>query len=234
MKAPRPPGLWEHADFRKLWLAQTISLAGSQVSELAIPLTAVVVLQATPVQMGSLEAAQMAPLLLVGLLAGAWVDRLPRRPVLIGSNAGRAVLLGCIPLSVLAGLLGMPALYLVVFLIGVLTVVFDVALAAFLPALLHRDQLVDGNSRLVLSDSATSLLGPALGGLLVQVLTAPVAVAVDAISFLVSIPLLLGIRVKEPRSRRLAKASTGLRGEIRYGLTAVLRHFGPVCPFCSP
>ncbi|HEY7036505.1 MAG TPA: MFS transporter [Thermomicrobiales bacterium] len=172
--------LRDHDDFRRLWMAQTISQLGSQVSFLAIPLTAAVMLGATPTEMGVLSAMGSVPSLLVGLLAGAIVDRRPRRPVLVSSDLVRAVLLGAIPLAWLVGALNMPLLYLVAFLSGACALFFDVAYQSFLPSLIERDRLVEGNSDLELSRSAAQVAGPTLAGGLIQLLKAPLAIAVDA------------------------------------------------------
>src|SRR3989304_1935563 len=126
-------GLWRHPNFLKLWVGETVSLLRSQVTFLAMPLTAAMTLNATPLQMGTLGTVQYIPWLLVGLLAGAWVDRLRRRPVMVAADLGRAVLLGLIPLAAVAGILRMEHLYVVGFLVGILNVFFDVAYAAYLP-----------------------------------------------------------------------------------------------------
>jgi MFS family permease len=161
-------GLWRHPDFLNLWAGETISLVGSQLSLLALPLVAVLTLQATSVQMGVLQAAQYAPFLLIGLPAGAWVDRLRRRPILIGANLGRAMLLATVPLLAFLGLLRIEHLLALAFLVGILTVFFDVAYQAFLPALVRREDLVEGNSKLEASRSFAQVAGPNLGGILVQ------------------------------------------------------------------
>jgi MFS family permease len=151
--------LWEHADFLKLWTAQTISVFGDHFTELAIPLIAVLTLGATPGQMGILTAVTRAPFLLIGLFAGVWVDRLPRRPVLITGDLGRAVVLLSIPLAAALGSLSMLHLYAVGVLVGILTVFFDVAYQAYLPALVHRGQLLEGNSKLEATRSLAGLAG---------------------------------------------------------------------------
>jgi MFS family permease len=179
-------GLWRHPDFMKLWVGETISLLGSQVTSLALPLTAALILKASAEQMGVLNATQFLPFLLVGLFAGAWVDRRQRRPVLIIGDIGRALLLATIPLAALAGALHMEQLYVIGFLVGVLTVFFDVAYQSYLPSLVGRAGLVEGNSKLELSRSITAIAGPGVAGLLVQILTAPIAIALDAFSFLAS------------------------------------------------
>jgi len=191
-------GLWRHPEFLKLWTGQTISLLGSQVTFLALPLTAALVLQASPFQMGVLQAAQVAPFPLLGLVVGAFVDRRRRRPVLVMADLGRAVLLGFIPLLSLVGLLRMEALYVVAALVGVMTVFFEVAYQAYLPSLVRREDLVEGNSKLQGSLSVAQTVGPGLAGALIQVLTAPLAIVIDAFSFLASMLFLGLIRNSEP------------------------------------
>ena len=139
-------GLWRHADFLKLWAAQSVSLFGSEITTLALPLTAALALGATPVQMGLLVAAGQAPFLLCSLAAGVWVDRSPRRPLLIAADLGRALLLASIPAAALLGALRIEQLYAVAFLAGVLAVVFEVAHYAYVPSLVRREQLIEGNS----------------------------------------------------------------------------------------
>jgi MFS family permease len=182
----------------KLWTGQTISLIGSQVTFLALPLTAVLVLNATPAQMGFLTAAGAIPSLLVGLFAGVWVDRHRRRPILIAADLGRAALLLLIPVAALLGVLRIEYLYIVAFLVGTLGLFFEVAHHSFLPSLVGREQLVEGNSKLEISDSVAEIVGPGLAGGLVQLVTAPIAIAVDAISFLISALFLGLIRTPEP------------------------------------
>jgi MFS family permease len=213
-------GLLRHHDFLKLWAGQTISLFGSQISVLAIPLTAVLVLHAMPIQMGILTAAGMLPSLLFGLFAGVWVDRLRRRPILIGTDAGRILLLSLIPLTYLLGVLHIELLYLFAFLIGILTVFFNVAYQSYLPSLIEREQLVEGNSKLELSQSIGEIVGPGLAGVLVQAFTAPLAILVDAFSFLVSAVSLAWIHTSEeaPKTRTQRKA---MRREILEGLRFV-------------
>lgn len=190
--------LWYHPDFRKFWAGRTISLFGSEVTVLALPMTAILTLDATPAQLGILTAAATLPSLLVSLPAGAWVDRMRRRPVLIGADWGRALLLGSIPLAAALGLLRIEYLYLVAVLATALTVCFNVAADSYLPALIPRGQLVAGNSKLAASESLAQIAGPGVGGVLVQVITAPLALLVDAGSFLASALCLRFIRTDEP------------------------------------
>jgi MFS family permease len=194
-------GLWRHADFVKLWASQTVSLIGSQITFLALPLTAVLVLDATPAQMGFLTAAGAIPSLLVGLFVGVWVDRCRRLPILIAADLGRVVLLLVIPIAAILGVLRIEYLYIVAFLAGTLELFFDLAHRSFLPSLVEREQLVEGNSKLEMSRSVAEILGPGLAGGLVQLVTAPIAMAVDAISFLVSALFLGWVRAPEPAPR---------------------------------
>lgn len=135
----RVGSLSRNLDFLKLWSGQTISLFGSEISELALPLTAVLVLQATPIQMGLLGVARFVPFLLVTLLAGVWIDRRRRRPILIAADAGRGVLVALVPLLAIAGMLRIEHLYIVAFMVGVLSVFFELAYQAFLPSLVERE-----------------------------------------------------------------------------------------------
>ena len=179
-------GLLREHDFRQLFVADTISQIGTQISQLAIPLVAVVTLAARPIEVGLLVTVQTAAFLFVGLPAGAWVDRMRRRSVLIWGDIGRAVLLGSIPVAWWAGVLTMWQLYVVAGIVGILTVFFDVAYQSYLPHLVGRENLVEGNSKLEVVRATTQLAGPSAAGGLIQALTAPFAVALDAVSFAVS------------------------------------------------
>ncbi|HSH77578.1 MAG TPA: MFS transporter [Herpetosiphonaceae bacterium] len=218
----RKDSRWHHPDFRKLWLGQTISGFGSAITGLALPLTAVSILGATPGQMGLLGAAGSLPAILFGLLVGVWVDRVQRRPLLIVSEVGRGLLLASIPLLAVLDLLHMPYLYVVAFGLGTLSLVFDIAITAFLPSLLSREQLVAGNSRLQVSGSLASIAGPGLAGLLVQLITAPIAIVLDAVSYLISAVSLLFIRsVDAPRAS--SRGNRRLGHELAEGIGFVLR-----------
>jgi MFS family permease len=217
----RRTGLWQHPDFVKLWTGQTISQIGSHITGTALPLAAALTLGATPLQMGLLAATGIAPALLIGLPAGVWVDRLRRRPLLIGADLGRALLLATIPLAALFGALGMAQLYVVGVLTSLLSVCFDVANRSYLPALVERGRLVEGNSKLAASSSLAEIGGPSLGGALVQLITAPFAVAFDALSFLVSAAAIALIRTPEPPPHR--QAGQRLSGAIGEGLAVVWR-----------
>ena len=169
-------GLWRHSDFLKLWSAETISQVGSQVTGLALPLVAIITLDVSAFEVALLGVIEFAPFILISLPAGVWVDRLPRRPILIVGDLGRAALLATIPIAYAVDALTIWQLYVVGFLFGVLTVFFDVAYQSYLPALVERDQLVDGNSKLEISRSGAQLAGPALAGVLIQALKAPLAI----------------------------------------------------------
>lgn len=194
----RLTGLWRNPDFLKLWGGQTISQFGAQVSSLAIPLTAVLTLHANASEMGYLTALEFLPFIVVGLAAGVWVDRMRRRPILIAADFGRAIMLGLIPLLYLLHALVIVDLYVIGFIVGCLTVFFDVAYMSFLPAVIEREQLVEGNSKLEISRATAQITGPGIAGALIQIWTAPLAILVNAASFLVSVASLLWIRNEEP------------------------------------
>jgi MFS family permease len=218
-------GLWRHPDFLKLWSAETVSQFGTQVSLLALPLAAVLVLDATAFQVAALGTVEFLPFILFTLPAGVWVDRLPRRPILIAGDFGRALLLASIPVAYLADVLTLAQLYVVGFLVGVCTVFFDVAYQSYLPALVERDSIIEGNSKLEISRSSAQIAGPGFGGLLVQVFTAPYAVLVDAASFLGSGMFILRIRKQEPRPETTGDTGTeksSLWTELKEGLRFVL------------
>lgn len=199
-----------------------MSLVGSGVALLALPLTAVLTLRATAFQMGVLRAMQYAPALVFGLFACVYIDRVRRRPVLIAADLGRAALLGSIPLAAALGALSMGYLYVVALVVGVLTIIFEVAYVAFLPVLVGRDQLVPANGRLKASQAIANIVGPGLAGALVQALAAPIAIAAGALSFLVSVVFLAVTRAPEPRPT--PPASADIQREIGEGMRLVLRH----------
>ena len=169
----------------KLWAGQTISEFGSQVSGLAIPWVALVTLKASAFEIAALGTVEFLPFVLFTLPAGVWVDRLHRRWILILADAGRAVLLATIPIAYVAGSLTLWQLYVVGFLTGILTVFFDVAYQSYLPSLVDREALVEGNSKLQVTVSGAGITGPGLAGVLIRLVTGPYAVLVDAASPLV-------------------------------------------------
>lgn len=214
----RRQGLWRQPDFLKLWAGQAISEIGSRISRTAVPLTAVLVLGASEFQMGILSGAGAATVLLFGLFAGAWADRLRRRPILIAADLGRAAVLGSIPLAAALGRLTMGHLYVVTAAAGVLTVLFDVAYQAYLPSLVERENLLEGNSKLALSGSVAEVAGPGLAGVLVEWITAPMAILFDAVSFLCSALSVWLIRKPERRPEQRPEPHMGR--EIAEGLRA--------------
>ena len=217
-------GLWRHSDFLKLWSAETVSQFGTQVSLLAIPFVAVLVLDATTFEVAALGVVEFLPFMLFTLPAGVWVDRLRRRPILIAGDFARAALLVSIPVAYLLDVLTLGQLYVVGFLVGTCTVCFDVAYQSYLPSLVERDQIIDGNSKLEISRSAAQIGGPGLAGVLVQAVTAPYAILVDAVSFLGSGLFLLRIRKHEERAGVAAATGqrTSLWTELKEGLRFVL------------
>lgn len=192
------PGLLHDPEFVKFWAGQSISLLGTQFTLLALPIAAAVTLRATPAEMGVLTAAQFAPGLLISLAAGVWLDRARRRPVLVGMQLASAVVLATVPLAAVLHLLSMPQLFAVAFLAGSANTVFVVALTSFLPTLVGRERLVEANARYQTSFTVASLVGPGLAGATVQLLTAPIAIVVDAASFLVGAATAGWLRVHEP------------------------------------
>jgi MFS family permease len=224
MRSPWPSGgLWRHKDFLKLWSAETISQFGTQVSQLALPLVALLILDASAFEVAALGTVEFLPFILFTLPAGVWVDRLPRRPILIAGDFGRAALLITIPIAYVTDVLTLGQLYVVGFLVGVCTVFFDVAYQSYLPSLVDRSQIAEGNSKLEVSRSAAQVAGPGMGGGLVQLFTAPYAVLVDAVSFVSSGLFLLRIRKDEMRPVSAAPEDRpGLWIELKEGLRFVL------------
>lgn len=218
---PDPVGLRRNADFIRLWAAAAVSSAGSQVTAFALPITAILVLKANAFEVGLLMAATYAPLTVFGLLAGAWADRVRRRPLLVAADFLRAAVIASVPLAYSAHLLSMPHLYVVALVAGTLTVLFDVAHGSYLPELVDRDALVAANARLQVTEQGASVLGPAAGALLVTAVGAPLALIVDAVSFLGSAAVLLTIRHREKDRAALNKERTSILEEIAAGLRYV-------------
>jgi MFS family permease len=213
--------LRRHRDFRLLWGGETVSEVGSQVSLLAVPLLAVHDLHATTFQMGLLTAASTAAFLVVGLPAGVWVDRVRRRRVMVLADLGRVVALGSVPLAWLAGVLTLGQLFAVTLLSGILTVFFDVAYQSYLPSLVGREHLVEGNAKLTGSAQVATVAGPSLAGGLVQAAGAAAAVAIDSASFLVSALAVAGIRAPEPSPSVPEGGHPRVRRDIAEGLRFV-------------
>ncbi len=213
-------GLLRQHDFRQLFGADTISQIGTQVSMLALPLVAIRTLHAGNLAIGVLTACQTLAFLLVGLPAGAWVDRMRRRNVLIAGDIGRAVVLASVPLAWWLGVLSMAQLFLVALVTGVCTVFFDVAYQSYLPHLVGRDHLVEGNAKLEAVREASQVGGPPVAGVLIGWLTAPFAIGVDALSYLGSALLVRRIRNRE--AKPVPRPDAHLGREMREGLRFVL------------
>lgn len=222
MRNPFHSPLWRNHAFVRLWSAATISIFGSLITRIALPLVAILTLGAGPIEVALLRGMDLLATLLVGLVAGAWVDRLRRRPVLIWADLGRAVLLATIPVAFALGVLSLVQLIVVAVLAGVLTTFFDAADNAYLPSIVPRERLVDANSALAASGSAAEFIGFGSAGILVQLITGPLTILIDAVTYVVSAILLLGIRDEEapppPKTDR-----EPVLDEIRHGLRLV-RH----------
>ena len=223
----RRPSLWRQGDFMKLWTGQTISQFGDEITELAIPLLAINVLGAGAVEMGLLGVVSFLPWILFTLPAGVWVDRMRRRPILVGADIARAFLLASIPLAFVGGWLTLWQVYVVAFLAGTLEVFFDVAYQSYLPSIVERDELVEGNSKLELSRAGSSVIGPTIAGFLIELIRAPFAILFDALSYLGAALFIGVIRRHEPAPPPHDPAD-GARPtmwqEARAGLGYVLRN----------
>ncbi len=221
----------------RLWIGESISAVGSQITAVALPLLAALTLDASPGQMGVLSALETLPVLFFGLLAGAWVDRLPRRPILIGANLARALVLGTIPFAWVMGWLRIELLFVVGFLSGAATLCFSVAYLSFVPSLVRTDQLIDANSRLEGSASTAQAAGPGAAGLLIAAAGAPIAILIDSISYLWSAWWIARIDVAEQprqtqqRSRVLDDVREGLGVVARLPVLRTIALFGAVETF---
>lgn len=221
--ARRRGGLLTDTDFLKLWGSETVSLFGSAITTLALPLTAVNLLHATPVQMGYLGAAQFLPFLLLSLALGVLVDRRRRRPLMVIANLGRAALLALIPLGAFLGWLRMEFIYPIAFLVGTLDALFHLSYSSYLPGLVGQAGLVEGNSKLQASASLAEIAGPGLAGVLAGWLGAPLALAVDAASYLLSA---LGIgSIRRPEEPPISSETrVNFVAEVKEGLRLIFGH----------
>jgi MFS family permease len=212
--------LWRHRDFQRLWFGDTVSQFTSQVTQLALPTVAILLLGASAFQMGLLGTLQLLSFPTLGLFVGVWADRYRRRPIMIAANLGRMFALGSIPILTILGLLSLNLLYVVAVITGVCTVFFDVSYQSYLPVLIDKADLVEGNSKLQLSASAGQVAGPALAGFLIELVGAARAIAVDAGGFLTSALAILSIRKTETKPQKLA--SPDFFGEMKEGARVVL------------
>ena len=214
--------LARHPDFRKVWLGETVSQFGGQITYLAIPLAAALLLGASPAEMGLLGAMGLLPYLLMSLPAGVLIDRSRRRPILVASSLAMAAGLLVVPAAYVAGVLSMPILYVVSLISGAGGLVYDVAAQAYLPTLIERRQLIEANGKLEISRSAAQVAGPGIGGVLVGLLTAPIAILVDSVALFAAGLMMTRIRSPEPAPAAPARRPSMIH-EIHEGLRLVLR-----------
>jgi MFS family permease len=214
----RRNGLWHEPDFLKLWGGQAVSQMGSSITDIGLPFTAVLMLGASPLQMGLLSGSGAAVILIFGLFAGVLADRLRRRPILIFADLGRAVVLGTVPLAAALHRLSMGHLYLVAAASSLLTVLFEVSYQAYVPSLVDRENIADCNGKLALAGSVAEVAGPSLTGVLVAWITAPRAILFDAISFLLS-AISIGL-IRKPEPQPVQRPQPHMGQEIAEGLRA--------------
>ena len=217
--------LWRHPDFLKLWAGESVSVFGSQVTVLAVPTVAILILHAGPFQVGILSALEFLAFPTLGLVAGVYADRLRRRPIMIVCDIGRGLALGSIPVAFLLNLLTLEQLYFVALLTGVFTVFFDVSYQSYLPALVDRPNLLEGNTKLEITRSTAQVAGPAVAGFLIRWIGGAKAVAVDALSFFLSAIALASIKKPEPEPQpSTASGTSGFIPEMREGIDVVFRN----------
>jgi MFS family permease len=217
--------LWRNADFMRLWVGQTISEAGTQVSALAVPTVAILLLHASPFQVGLLTALEFLPFPVLGLVAGVYADRLKRRPLMIASDLGRMVALATIPAAFSFGVLTMEQLYAVGLVVGVFNVFFGISYQSYLPALIDRADLVEGNSKIEVSRSTAQLAGPAIAGFAIQAIGAAEAIVIDAVSYLVSAVSIWLIKKPEPKpAPATASGRSGFWHEMWEGIQVVIHN----------
>ena len=212
-------GLWRMPDFRRLWLSLTITSFGAQITNLALPLTAALMLHATPLQMGILVALETLPFALISLHAGVLLDRVRKLPIVIASDLSRGIALLMIPLCAWRGVLSVEVLYVVGFFCGVQNVVGGAAYQVLVAQMAGRDRLVEANAKIMLGETSSALIGPGIAGGLIQLLTAPFAIVVDGLSFLASALMLRRLRVPNDIAPPAIRQS--MTAEIREGLALV-------------
>jgi hypothetical protein len=223
MTESRTATLWRQRDFLHLWSAQAVSAFGSRVTRTALPVIAVLLVTADPVAIAILGALAVLPGVLVGLSAGGFIDRHAKRPLLVAADLARAALVLSVPIAAWLGELTMAQLYCVAALVGAASAAFQLADNAYLPVLIGREALIEGNSKLETTESIAEIGGPGLAGILIQLLTAPVAMAIDAISYVASALLLLRIRARE-RIEQVRATSASVLEDVRIGFRAGFGH----------
>lgn len=213
-------GVLSNPDFVKLWAGETVSLVGTQVTQFTMPLVAVLSLNATVSEVGVLNALKFVPVLLLSMFAGVWLDRRRRRPVLIACALGNAALIALVPLASVTGLLSIGLLYAVVTLVGLLSMTFDVGALSYVPNLVSHDHLAEANGKIQASTAFAGIAGPGVAGLLVGLVTAPITLSADAVSYLFSAAGLIAIRKPEP-APEVPEVRASVRQSIAEGLRAV-------------
>lgn len=219
---PPENALWRDRDFVRLWLAQSVSAFGARITREGLPIAAVLTLGASPAQLGLLSALSNGPALIVGLAAGGFVDRSRRRGLMMAADLVRALVLATIPVAALLHVLTLPQLYVAAALVGAASVLFEIADHAYLPSLVAREQITRANSSLSATESVAEIGGPALAGVLFQVLAAPIAITANAVTYLLSAVFLAGIRKAEPTPEPEPHARW--TDDVRLGFGTALRH----------
>ncbi|WP_234399910.1 MFS transporter [Paenibacillus popilliae] len=217
-------GLLKQPDFRNFWLGHTVSSFGVQITTVAIPLIAALTLEASALEMGILTAVEFLPFLLISLFVGVWVDRKPKRPMMIGSDIMRAVVLIAIPIGLLLDVLTMPILYVIAALVGINTVIFEIAHVSYLPTVVKNDELVEGNSKLEFSSSSATVVGQSIGGALIQVFSAPLSILFNVGTYLLSALYLAFIKKQEEPIEVPEGTKQNMWADIREGTTFVFQN----------
>ncbi|GGL91223.1 MFS transporter [Streptomyces fumigatiscleroticus] len=221
----KPGSLFRHRSFFLLWSSQSISFLGTQVTYVALPLTAVLVLDATAMESGLVGALEKLPFLLFGLFVGVFVDRRARRPILIWTNAVRFAALAWIPFAYALDMLTMAQLFLVVFVVGTMTVFFEIAYPSYVPGLVGRERLMEANGKLQVSESVAEVVGPGAAGVLISALSAPVVILLDAVSYAVSSLALLKLPADAaPHAPKADGKAPSVWASVREGFSVIKQH----------
>jgi MFS family permease len=213
-------GVLTNHDFVKLFAGESVSLIGTQITMFTMPLVAILTLKATVFQVSVLLALRLAPVIVVAVFAGVWLDRVRRRPVLIVCSLSSAVLIGLVPLASATGHLSMDLLYVVAVLVGGLNVIFDIGTLSYVPNLVERRHLLEANGKIQAIRAFAGISGPGIAGLLIGLITAPITLSADAISYLFSAAGLISIRKREP-APKVPEVRTSIRRQIGEGFQAV-------------
>ncbi|MFM9279568.1 MFS transporter [Paenibacillus jiagnxiensis] len=217
-------GILKKPDFRNFWLGHTVSSFGVQITTVAVPLIAALTLEASSLEMGILSAVEFLPFLLISLFVGVWVDRKPKRPLMIIADIVRAVVLIGIPISIYFNILSMPILYVIAAVVGINTVIFEIAHASYLPTVVKNEELVEGNSKLEFSSSSATVVGQSIGGALIQVLSAPLSIIFNVGTYLLSALYLALIKKQEAPIKVPEGTEQNMWADIREGTKFVFHH----------